>query len=50
MKIITITVIKCIYNSVHKNIMNILYYDRIGVSEGIEVPQKSVLFAAVGIF
>ena len=30
--------------------MNMLYYDQIGVSESIEVAQKSVLFATIGMF
>ena len=30
--------------------MNMLYYDQIGVSESIEVDQKSVLFATIGMF
>ena len=54
MKIIIIITIKCFWGNGHVNNINILYYDRINIPEGIDINKtrasKSALFATTRIF
>ena len=51
---IKITIITYSWKNVHVNKINMLYYDRFGISEGIDVNKtsasKSVIFVTIGIF